>query len=94
MSRLGYTASEFYDTTPIELYYALKDVNERNEQKSKDLYEASRLNAVLVINPFLSEGHKITRPSNYYRFPWDSVPTVDIPTKADWAALDKKYSKN
>lgn len=51
-----------------------------------------RFIGTILRNKGLKPSDQITDPRKFYRFTWEKQKTVTIPTKTDWAALDKKYS--
>ena len=75
MSRLGLTVFDFYKTTPVEFYYALKDNKEQEEGKLnvivRTVYESMRLQTVLIHNMNPYSKRAIRKPENLLQFEWD-----------------------
>ena len=59
MAALGISSEEFYDMSPIELYYAYKGLGEQREMQFQQDLVVSRFNAWLQIN------HQIGRTQQY-----------------------------
>lgn len=101
LSRLHLNVFEFYETTPIEFYYAIKDKKEWNEQKletiSRSIYESMRLQTVLIqnTNPYIKK--KIKKVEELIRFKWDERKVINQQTlpemKQALCAIAKKYGK-
>lgn len=78
VSRLGISVNEFYDMTPLEVSYALRDLSDREKMKMDGLvritYESARYIAMNIWN---SQGRylkqEIKQPTELVRFPWDGI---------------------
>lgn len=84
MSRLGLSVFEFYKTTPIEFYYALKDNKEWEEGKLniivRTIYESMRLQTVFVHNMNPYSKRAIRKPESLLKFEWDKIKQPKIQT--------------
>ncbi len=93
MSRLGVSHAEFDDMTPLELDLALKDHSEYHFSYIKHFMQLIRLIGVVLRNKGLKKTAQIKDVKRFWRFPWEFVKNVKIPTKAEWKQLDKKYNR-
>jgi hypothetical protein len=65
------TPDEFYEMAPVELYYALKGAAEREQRRSRELVEAHRFQAVLIINYVGHLEKFIADPRDLIKLPWE-----------------------
>ena len=76
VSRLGISVNEFYDMTPLEARYAIRDQYEREKAKiegqTQITYEAARYISFHIWN---SQGRYLEKqyesPMDLLQFPWD-----------------------
>jgi len=84
MSRLHLTVFEFYQTTPIEFYFALKDAKELEEGKIKimarSIYESMRIQTTLIHNMSPYSKRAIRKPENLLKFEWDKEREPSVQT--------------
>ncbi len=75
LSRLHIAPQQFYDLSPAEFYEALKDHQDREtiklEQQVQSIYDAMRLNALVVYNSAMGRKKGIKNPKDLFAFPWD-----------------------
>lgn len=78
LSRLGIIPSQFYELTPIEFDYAIKDFDQRERDKIEVLIrneaEMTRWQTMHLLNPHLKKDKQIKDPKKLGRFPWDPEP--------------------
>lgn len=71
MSRLGLSAEQFFESTPIEIHYALKASDDLEQYRMQGIMETIRLNTVQLINLQLKKSKQYRKASDLYKFHWE-----------------------
>lgn len=71
MHRFHYTPTQFYLLSPVEFHYAIKDDRMRQEQNTRDTFDAMRLQTWVLVNMQVKKGHQLSQPEKLFTFPWD-----------------------
>jgi hypothetical protein len=90
-SRLGIGYDDWLRMTPRELHDALEDKDIYYFKHQKDLLYLTRYIGLIIRNKSLARKDQLLNLNKFYRFWFDKPVKVDVPTQADWKALDKKY---
>lgn len=96
IARLHISRSEFYDLTPIELDFALKEIGEIEKFRQQFELIKMRLQTFYLLNIQLSQESRFDSPEDMIPFSFDlEKPLKEIIelNEEDWLTLDKKYSK-
>lgn len=76
MAELGYTASEFYHSTPIEIDSALEYKDKKREYDTytnvRPIAEAIRTHAIISFNTAVEKKSQIKDPKKLILFPWET----------------------
>lgn len=74
MNRLGLTSDQFYQLTPAEFHYAMKDFDDTHWQPSKNVCETVRILATIVHNSAFGRKKKdmVRNPKHLFAFVWDA----------------------
>jgi len=99
MSRLHLSVFEFYQTTPIEFYYALKQQKEWDEiylkTVTRTIYESMRIQTTLIHNMSPYSKKVIKKPTSLLKFEWDGKEQPKVQSleemKQALQVLAKKY---
>ena len=90
---MGLSVEQFEDITPYELDKALRDHSEYHFAHTKQLMNINRFVGLVLRNKGYAIGDQIRQPKKFYQFYWEEEDKVHIPTREEWAALDRKYAK-
>ena len=99
MSRLHLSVFEFYQTTPIEFFYALKQQKEWDEiylkTVTRTIYESMRIQTTLIHNMSPYSKKAIKKPTSLLKFEWDEKEQPKVQSleemKQALHGLAKKY---
>lgn len=74
MNRLGLAPDQFYQLTPAEFHYALKDYEGTHNNPTRNVCETLRLVAVIFYNSAFGRKKKdmIRNPKHLFAFGWDT----------------------
>lgn len=93
MGVCGLTFDDFCLLTPFEFQSVLDSYTEREQQRSRDMWECMRMLAAVSVSPF-SKGR--VRPEKLLKFPWDTPPNPrtgkqkPVSKEEDKAALERR----
>lgn len=93
---MGLSSSDFYDLTPIEFDYALKEHIEFEHSKQKFESNWIRLQTYYLLNIQLDKESRFSSPEAFMPFDWDEKREPDkvlVITEDDFINFDKKYIK-
>lgn len=74
MNRLGLAPDQFYQLTPVEFHYALKDYDVTHSTAARNICETLRVVAVIIHNSAFGRKKKdmIRNPKHLFSFGWDA----------------------
>lgn len=89
--------SEFYDLTPREFWLAMQGYIEEEQEHYRHDYEVARLNATLVLFPYVKRGSRL-KPQDLIEFGWEHAKGVrklqaGVKNPKIKEMMLKKYSK-
>lgn len=88
ISRLGVSVSEFYDMSPVEFHFALKEADRKESTGYRIMYENTRL---LVAHMWNSAGkslkNEIKDPRKFISYSWDKEIEVVKQSAAEMEAI-------
>lgn len=90
MSRLNLTAYQIFSIdgpTPVELYNALKDQQDREEQGHKTQWETMRTQTITIVNMFVEPKDRIRDPVMFMRFPWDEREQQSLAKQKEYLTM-------
>lgn len=90
---MGLSKEEFYDLTPIEFDFALKEYNEKEHSRQRFELTKMRLQTFMLIQYLSMSEVRFSTVQELLPFEWDKEleqPDINL-NENDWITLEKKY---
>lgn len=100
----GLTPAEFWEMTPVDFRLYMKGYHKRErdrlneaEAQIKQAWEMTRMQTVTLLNVQLQKKDQVKRPTDLWKFPWDSeksrMSNSQALTKAQAQQIVEHYRK-